>query len=1559
MGLFKGRPKSNYDKVSRQPTEQKARFRDVYEEQQLDRSYIEEKQTMTTRTILSAVAGIVSAAFVWWLIGLIEMTGAADGLNAGWNKTFYANDGAASQYQYVTIRSEGTPKLDENGDPVLKDDGTQEMAYDFSRRYIVNKDTMILTDIHNGRSASWTGCGPMHYNSDGQLVPGAATEGSDGTSGSDGTDGTDGQYTDGTEGTDGQHQSTGSGLNLMLGGYDEAGTPGTEGTWTEGSEGTSGTDGTEGSDGASQPGSQESVSGGAQKLDPEGPDPRIYLYLNAEGFNQNADMFLGKVDPYGYVFRHEALEAWLDFDGEAFSGDEILLSGDVEDPVFLSNHGFEMLNNPYKYVRLNRGELQDTSDSMFHERFLDLRPTPLKLIFSLLVGGIVFGLLYMVLKKNLTAQNLMSDTSDINQHHDDQRIALPEEIQELYDIFPDVGAHSSVMVSSMISHQALTNKGLKKVRLAKRADKDILDEDGDVEVYKGDILRDEHGEPITMEVPLIDNAFTEALFDSSKTPSDKRVRRYFDAPAIKYNPGDANLDKLKGFNTVAELINKDWEFPIYEPQRPGGMYIVDTAPVNTMVLAITRAGKGQTIIEPTIDMWTRESRPNNMVINDPKGELLVKNYVRGTVRGFTIVQFNLINPMKTDIYNPLSLAASAARDGNSTKCAMYVENIAEVFFPVDGGEDPLWPNAANNAFKRAAYGLIDFYLEEEKNLRRIAAVKNIDKKVLEQQIDEMWGKVTLYNCYQLFVQMSSKKQKDPGHAVQDELQRLEQEGKMPPPEEQDRMANDAMDKMDIWGGAKEADMLTLFFNATAALPKNSMRTLVMNADNALKAMGGAEKMLASVYGIAITAMSFFTDPTISTLTSGTIAQNVDLAGLSFPRRFGVRFHMDYLKAQHLVGMQCLWDAFEDENFEKSLGKDFNHEDTVSREGWARYFFKGIFKSDKAYVRLRIKDVSADMLVKTFYFEFQKDYQTSYDGKTYMRDPVLGTRIVKNGFLTELLKVRRKDGSIVFKKAPSTFDRSAVLNLVEAAEALRSCEPAEKEAKRAEVIRRGVVKTNIFTSLSASYQEKCKMVFLVTPPHLMKYAKLILILIKQLVDLNFDQSYMTKSSQKPLYKTRYMLDELGNLQSEGHGISGFETMLSIGLGQEQQFTLILQTLQQLKDVYGDSVDKIVQGNTSNIVFLKSTDDSMIETLSKMSGVTHKTFRDSKTVTQDVTAMTKMTANEGKVSYTMSTVEKPVISYNDMASIPPCNSIVFRAGDMPIWNRNETALPMSWRLFKNTIINPGKEYTLQTIPSLSTAKDFDVKQNQPNFTQMFDKRLDQAGKAKRAMEYYADVYGLSEDDVQKLDIDVYSDEIMEVIGQMLHPDLDLTQREENPDAEKILKEQEPEEPSVYSAHAEKNDEVETAIQNDPTIQRNKDADRKIYAGGTIARSDLVTAYGVSHALDDAILTVYFTLRNRFSQDAQNFRVGPDGSLSSATGQYYIRPNDNSADARALREAGEDGGRVHGMDEDTETRVRYDWTVTDDFYKFLASFDADWAFTQGEFSRHMRNQVSNMKR
>lgn len=392
-------------------------------------------------------------------------------------------------------------------------------------------------------------------------------------------------------------------------------------------------------------------------------------------------------------------------------------------------------------------------------------------------------------------------------------------------------------------------------------------------------------------------------------------------------------------------------------------------------------------------------------------------------------------------------------------------------------------------------------------------------------------------------------------------------------------------------------------------------------------------------------------------------------------------------------------------------------------------------------------------------------------------------------------------------------------------------------------------------------------------------------------------------------------------------------------------MILQTLQQLKDVYGDSVDKIVQGNTSNIVFLKSTDDSMIETLSKMSGICHRTYIDGKTVTKDVAAMIKMTANEGKVSYNMSTKEEPVITYNDMASIPPCNSIVFRAGDSPIWNRNETALPMSWRLFKNTIINPGKEYSLQTIPSLSTAKDFDVKQNQPNFMRMFEKRLSQAAKAEKAMKYYQEVYGLSDDEIQKLDIDVYADNIMELVSSMLNPDVDLTVREENADPSVL--DVEPEQ-TEYTKTAVKDDSVEKAIQSDPVIKRYEEGDKKVYANATISRNDLVSPTGVSHALDAIISDIYWKNRNSFSRDAKYFRIDPaTQSLLSVDGrtQYIVR-SDNSRDAEAIG----DNPRATGMDPEAALQTRNDLIVKDAFYKFLISFDTDWPFANGTFSREM---------
>lgn len=1188
-----------------------------------------------------------------------------------------------------------------------------------------------------------------------------------------------------------------------------------------------------------------------------------------------------------------------------------------------------------------QGEAKETKSVTKKGLTIDWTPSLGKVLFTLVIMGITFALMYTAMMRNLAAQNMLSDTSDINQYQNDQHIALPEEVMRKFDWFPDVGATSDVQFSSMISHVALTNKGIKKIMLSERADKDIYDEDGDIEYYKGEVLLDENEKPIQKETYMFDTQFMEDLFTASGAPKDKTIRKYYDATRIPYNPDGSNRDKLGKYKTVADLINADWKFPDYEPQRPAGAYIVDTAPVNTMVLAITRAGKGQTVIEPTLDMWTRERRPNNMVINDPKGELLVKNYVRAAVRGFQVVQFNLINAMKTDIYNPLGMAADAAREGDFTKCAMYVENIADVFFPLDGGDDPVWPNAANNAFKRAAYGLIDYYLEEEKELRLFAERTKMDEKILEAKLDEMWGRVTLYNTYQLFVQLTSKKLKNPSlefakKAKDGELDSLS-----------DEEYNIELAKVErqalLWEDKPECDLLTLYFNATDALPRNSMRTLVANANNALKAMAGAEKMMASVYGIAITAMSFFTDPTISTLTSGTPSQNVDLAGLSFPRRLGVRFNSDFVHNYHLIGMQAKWMSYKDAGFTEEMGKDFYHEDLITREGWARYYFKGVYPNDITYVKLEITNPKSGMLIRTFYFQFRKNYQTSLDGRKYVIDPVLHDKIVKNGILTELRPTKDADGNTVYKKGKTTFTQDKIVDITGSSS-------------------RGQVQTNAIIRTLARYAEKPKMVFLVTPPHLMKYAKLILILIKQLVDLNFDQSYMTKSNQKPLYKTRFMLDELGNLQSEGHGISGFETMLSIGLGQEQQFTLILQTLQQLRDVYGDSVDKIVQGNTSNIVFLKSTDDSMLDTLQKMSGTTHKSFTDSKTVTRDMQEIFQgMSANEGKASYTMTTKEVPVISYNDMAFISERNSIIFRAGDSPIWNRNETILPMSWRLFQNTITQPGKEYTLQTIPTLSSAIDFDVRKNQPDFQKMLNKRMEQANKSPDAKDLFQSSYDYSDYDIEQLDPDNYSDEIMDIINSYIRES-----KQGDSDEEEEF-DYDFDEDDMWGL-AEDDDEVQTevtkiangqAVEVDGVAHTFASAgaggSELRFAGGLISPDMLVSPTGISHSLDKEIIKVYTEIKGDMWQDTGYFTV-QNGNLHGLQGEPYIVRNDASESLDALNKAAKDENSNVYSEGDVDISELHSfgtYTVTDAFYRFLAK-QKSWRFANGKFEEEMRKQL-----
>lgn len=371
------------------------------------------------------------------------------------------------------------------------------------------------------------------------------------------------------------------------------------------------------------------------------------------------------------------------------------------------------------------------------------------------------------------------------------------------------------------------------------------------------------------------------------------------------------------------------------------------------------------------------------------------------------------------------------------------------------------------------------------------------------------------------------------------------------------------------------------------------------------------------------------------------------------------------------------------------------------------------------------------------------------------------------------------------------------------------------------------------------------------------------------------------------------------------------------------------------------DYIPTHNTSNIVFLKSTDDSMLDTLQKMSGTTHRSYTDSKTITRDKQRI--FMQNESKVSYTMTTKEVPVISYNDMAFISPSNSIIFRAGDPPIWNRNETVLPMSWRLFTNTIVHAGHEYSLQTIPTLSSALDFDVRKNQPDFTQMLNKRMEQAIIAVKAKTAYQEAYMYTDYQISQLDPDVYSDEIMSIINAYLRKKNEEVNEDaddfdyNNPDADWIR-------------DIEANKEVEVA--RIEAEKRQAENDRKKFAQGTLSPGAFVSVAGqANHNMDKDIIAVYVDAIGGFKRDTQNFMVR-NNSLYSADGQIlYIESVSNSEDLKNLNQAAQDENSKVYSEGKIEQHQSY--VVHDAFLKFLATRDR-WDFAEGRFEIGMCNKM-----
>ena len=282
-------------------------------------------------------------------------------------------------------------------------------------------------------------------------------------------------------------------------------------------------------------------------------------------------------------------------------------------------------------------------------------------------------------------------------------------------------------------------------------------------------------------------------------------------------------------------------------------------------------------------------------------------------------------------------------------------------------------------------------------------------------------------------------------------------------------------------------------------------------------------------------------------------------------------------------------------------------------------------------------------------------------------------------------------------------------------------------------------------------------------------------------------------------------------------------------------------------------------------------------------------------------------------------------------------------------------MSWRLFSNTIVNPGHNYSLQTIPTLSTAMDFDVRKNQPDFNHWFNKRLSQMTFVDEAIEKYKSLHGYSDRDIELLDPDIYADDIMRIVNSLMNPELmdDDDEYDYEDSGEPMV--------DPFSQGMEL---LEQAEDNDEVIKAKNEAEsqqahyeEKIYGRGKVSRSAFVTVSGqVRHEFDEFFKRIFRDDWQKFADDTDNFKIvgGRDagfaahGNLLSADGtKIYFEFNKSQArldsdDYEMLSKQSIDADANVYADSQDDIKDMYDKTinfiVTDDFYRYLVSLSAN---------------------
>ncbi|WP_286783384.1 VirD4-like conjugal transfer protein, CD1115 family [Streptococcus sp. UBA4344] len=301
--------------------------------------------------------------------------------------------------------------------------------------------------------------------------------------------------------------------------------------------------------------------------------------------------------------------------------------------------------------------------------------------------------------------------------------------------------------------------------------------------------------------------------------------------------------KISRYITTAETILGNLSIP-------SGYYYIDDSTTNMLGIGMTRSGKGEGHIMPSIDINSRAEIQPSLVIADPKGEHYQSSYKTMRKRGYDVNVLSFQNMDWSMSYNPLALAIDAAQKGYYEKTQTRVNAVAEAIYRktkpgMGNGNAKYWEDTSISLFNAIAMALIDRANETAKNGE-----------------DDAWDTVTVRNIAKFLTDLGSEEVfvNDFGEIVEnpDKNQQVRKKSK-----------------------------ITVYFDNLRLINQKQFSKFRDMADlNFRSSDFASEETKGNVFSSMMSGINLFLQDNIAKLTS---KNSIDLESVGFPRRLSVKF----------------------------------------------------------------------------------------------------------------------------------------------------------------------------------------------------------------------------------------------------------------------------------------------------------------------------------------------------------------------------------------------------------------------------------------------------------------------------------------------------------------------------------------------------------------------------------------------------------------------------------------------------------------------------------------------